>query len=122
MYEIRPAATQIRVSSVYMRTFDHRSRTQAYLARLLPSSRRHLTLPVASSTTAENYMRKTLAVIGTSLGLLLSYPVLSFAESPDAVIELSGGSVAAGVGWNWGTARLSSTASAIRLPSPASLW
>lgn len=67
-------------------------------------------------------MRKTLAVSGTSLGLLLSYPVLSFAESPDAVIELSGGSVAAGVGWNWGTARLSSTASAIRLPSPASLW
>ena len=47
-------------------------------------------------------MRKTLAVIGTSLGLLLSYPVLSFAESPDAVIELSGGSVAAGIGWHWG--------------------
>lgn len=47
-------------------------------------------------------MRKILAIIGACLGLLLSYPVASFAEEPDAVIELSGGSVAAGIGFSWG--------------------
>jgi hypothetical protein len=50
----------------------------------------------------ENHMRKILAVIGACLGLLLAHPALSFAEAPDAVIELSGGSVAAGIGFSWG--------------------
>lgn len=47
-------------------------------------------------------MRKILAVFGACLGLLLAHPVVSFAEAPDAVIELSGGSVAAGIGFSWG--------------------
>jgi hypothetical protein len=42
----------------------------------------------------ENPMRKMLTVVGTSLGLLLSQPIVSQAQTPDAVIELSGGSVA----------------------------
>jgi hypothetical protein len=50
----------------------------------------------------ENHMRKILAVIGACLGLLFAHPVPSFAEAPDAVIELSGGSVAAGIGFSWG--------------------
>jgi hypothetical protein len=53
-------------------------------------------------------MRKTLAVIGACFVLLLSYAGPSFAQSktPDAVIELSGGSVAAGVGYTWGSGTL----------------
>jgi hypothetical protein len=51
-------------------------------------------------------MRKTLTVIGTSLGLLLSRPVVSLAQTPDAAIELSGGSVAAGIGYSWGNGTL----------------
>lgn len=47
-------------------------------------------------------MRKTFAIIATCLGLLLAHPVVSFAQRPDAVIELSGGSVAAGIGYSWG--------------------
>jgi hypothetical protein len=47
-------------------------------------------------------MRNALTVIGTSLGLLLSNPVASLAQTPDAIIELSGGSVAAGIGYSWG--------------------
>jgi hypothetical protein len=47
-------------------------------------------------------MRNALTVIGTSLGLLLSNPVASVAQTPDAIIELSGGSVAAGIGYSWG--------------------
>jgi hypothetical protein len=47
-------------------------------------------------------MRKALTVVGTSLGLLLSKPVVSLAQTPDATIELSGGSVAAGIGYGWG--------------------
>jgi hypothetical protein len=47
-------------------------------------------------------MRNALTVIGPSLGLLLSSPVASLAQTPDAIIELSGGSVAAGIGYSWG--------------------
>jgi hypothetical protein len=47
-------------------------------------------------------MRKILAIVGTCLGLLLAHPVASFADAPDAVIELSGGSVAVGIGYSWG--------------------
>jgi hypothetical protein len=47
-------------------------------------------------------MRHALTVVGTSLGLLLSNPVASLAQTPDAIIELSGGSVAAGIGYSWG--------------------
>jgi hypothetical protein len=47
-------------------------------------------------------MRKTLAVLGTGLGLLLCQPASSSAQTPDATIELSGGSAAAGIGYTWG--------------------
>ena len=47
-------------------------------------------------------MRNALTVIGPSLGLLLSSPLASLAQTPDAIIELSGGSVAAGIGYSWG--------------------
>ena len=47
-------------------------------------------------------MRKALMMVATSLGLLLSKPVVSLAQTPDASIELSGGSVAAGIGYGWG--------------------
>lgn len=50
----------------------------------------------------ENHMRKILAIVGACLGLLLTHSVASFAEAPDAVIELSGGSVAIGIGYSWG--------------------
>jgi hypothetical protein len=53
-------------------------------------------------------MRKTLAVIGTCFVFMLSYVGLASAQSktPDAVIELSGGSVAAGIGFTWGSGTL----------------
>jgi len=51
-------------------------------------------------------MRKTLAIIATGLTLLLWPLVPSSADTPDAVIELSGGSVAAGVGFSWGSGTL----------------
>ena len=47
-------------------------------------------------------MCKTLAVLGTGLGLLLCHPAPSSAQTPDATIQMTGGSVAAGVGYTWG--------------------
>src|SRR5690348_17704250 len=47
-------------------------------------------------------MRKMLAILGAFLGLLVTHPAASFADAPDAVIELSGGSVAIGIGYSWG--------------------
>lgn len=40
--------------------------------------------------------------MGFGLALLVAQPVASSAQTPDGVIELSGGSVAAGIGYNWG--------------------
>ena len=51
-------------------------------------------------------MHKIVAALGLSLGLLLGQTACSSAETPDAVIELSGGSVAAGVGFSWGSGTL----------------
>ena len=51
-------------------------------------------------------MRRTLIALRAGLGLLLWYPVVASAEPPDAVIELSGGAVAAGVGYTWGDGTL----------------
>ena len=47
-------------------------------------------------------MRKFLTVSAIGLGLLLGQPVSTSAQTPDGVIELSGGSVAAGIGYSWG--------------------
>jgi hypothetical protein len=54
------------------------------------------------TTPLEDPMRKALMMVATSLGVLLSKPVVSLAQTPDASIELSGGSVAAGIGYGWG--------------------
>jgi hypothetical protein len=51
-------------------------------------------------------MRKTVAVLGLGLGLMLGHAVPASAQAPDAVIELSGGSVAAGIGYSWGSGTL----------------
>ena len=51
-------------------------------------------------------MRRTLAGLGLGFGLLLGHAAPTSAQTPDAVIELSGGSVAAGVGYRWGSGTL----------------
>ena len=51
-------------------------------------------------------MRKFLTVSAIGLGLLLGQPVSTSAQTPDGVIELSGGSVAAGIGYSWGNGTL----------------
>jgi hypothetical protein len=47
-------------------------------------------------------MRKLLTALVTGLGLLLGPVFPTSAQVPDGVIELSGGSVAAGIGFSWG--------------------
>jgi hypothetical protein len=49
-------------------------------------------------------MRKFLAAL--AIGLLLAQPGSASAQTPDGVIELSGGSVAAGIGYTWGSGTL----------------
>jgi hypothetical protein len=51
-------------------------------------------------------MKKLLTVPVLALCLLLAQLGLSSAQSPDAVIELSGGSVAIGIGYSWGSGTL----------------
>jgi hypothetical protein len=51
-------------------------------------------------------MRRFFALLGIGLGILLAQPVASSAQTPDGVIELSGGSVAAGIGFTWGAGTL----------------
>jgi hypothetical protein len=51
-------------------------------------------------------MKKLFAVPVLALCLLLAQLGLSSAQSPDAVIELSGGSVAIGIGYSWGSGTL----------------
>jgi hypothetical protein len=51
-------------------------------------------------------MRKFLATSAIGLGLLLTQPASPSAQTPDGVIELSGGSVSAGIGYSWGSGTL----------------
>jgi hypothetical protein len=51
-------------------------------------------------------MKKLLAVPVLALCLLLAQLGLSLAQSPDGIIELSGGSVAIGIGYSWGSGTL----------------
>jgi hypothetical protein len=51
-------------------------------------------------------MHRFLAVLAVGFGLLLFEPVPASAQAPDGVIELSGGSVAAGIGYTWGSGTL----------------
>jgi hypothetical protein len=51
-------------------------------------------------------MRKFITVSAIGLGLLLGQVLPTSADVPDGVIELSGGSVAAGIGFRWGSGTL----------------
>jgi hypothetical protein len=57
-------------------------------------------------TRIRNVMRKPLIVLAIGLGLLLGHILPTSAQVPDGVIELSGGSVAAGIGFSWGSGTL----------------
>ncbi|MFO0997913.1 MAG: hypothetical protein U1F33_14635 [Alphaproteobacteria bacterium] len=49
-------------------------------------------------------MRRLIACV--AFVLLAFLPAVSFAETPDGTIELSGGSVAIGIGYSWGEGKL----------------
>jgi hypothetical protein len=51
-------------------------------------------------------MRKWFTVLTLALGVMLAQPFAASAQAPDGVIELSGGSVAAGIGYSWGSGTL----------------
>jgi hypothetical protein len=51
-------------------------------------------------------MRRLLALLSVGVALLLANPPVSSAQVPDGVIELSGGSIAAGIGYSWGSGTL----------------
>jgi hypothetical protein len=51
-------------------------------------------------------MRKFFALLSVGVALLVANPPISSAQAPDGVIELSGGSVAAGIGYSWGSGTL----------------
>jgi hypothetical protein len=51
-------------------------------------------------------MRKYFTILTIGLGLLLGHILPTSAQVPDGVIELSGGSVAAGIGFSWGSGTL----------------
>jgi hypothetical protein len=51
-------------------------------------------------------MRKLLCSVSLGMGLLLLSPAPASAAVPDGTIELSGGKVAAGVGYSWGSGTL----------------
>jgi hypothetical protein len=54
----------------------------------------------------DNIMRKFSALLVIGLAMLLASPTVSTAQAPDGVIELSGGAVAAGIGYSWGNGTL----------------
>src|ERR1700752_3093014 len=51
-------------------------------------------------------MRKFFILLSAGVALLFANPLVSSAQVPDGVIELSGGSVAAGIGYSWGSGTL----------------
>src|SRR5271165_5609584 len=51
-------------------------------------------------------MRKLFTILAMGLGLLLTQPPAASAQPADGIIELSGGAVAAGVGFSWGSGSL----------------
>ena len=59
-------------------------------------------------------MRRFFALLSVGVALLLANPPVSSAQVPDGVIELSGGSVSAGIGYSWGSGTLIFQASAMR--------
>jgi hypothetical protein len=65
-----------------------------------------VTPPNSALARIRNVMRKPLIVLAIGLGLLLGHILPTSAQVPDGVIELSGGSVAAGIGFSWGSGTL----------------
>jgi hypothetical protein len=53
-----------------------------------------------------NIMRKFVTTLAMGFGLLVAQALPVSAQVPDGVIELSGGSVAAGIGFSWGSGTL----------------
>ncbi len=51
-------------------------------------------------------MRKFFALLSVGAALLFASVPVSSAQVPDGVIELSGGSVSAGIGYSWGSGTL----------------
>ena len=51
-------------------------------------------------------MRKFFALLSVGVALLFANPPVSSAQVPDGVIELSGGSISAGIGYSWGSGTL----------------
>jgi len=51
-------------------------------------------------------MRTAIATVGLGLTILLSQSTPSSALAPDAIVEFDGGSVAAGIGFSWGSGTL----------------
>ena len=51
-------------------------------------------------------MRKFACLLFVGLGLLLGQPAPAAAATPDGAIELSGGKIAAGIGYSWGSGTL----------------
>src|SRR5271167_450522 len=51
-------------------------------------------------------MRKLFTVLTMGLGLSLVQALPTLAQVPDGVIELSGGSISAGIGYSWGSGTL----------------
>jgi hypothetical protein len=51
-------------------------------------------------------MRRFFTMLAVGLGLSLVQAFPTSAQVPDGVIELSGGSVAAGIGFSWGSGTL----------------
>jgi hypothetical protein len=53
-----------------------------------------------------NIMRTFVTALAMGFGLLVAQALPVSAQVPDGVIELSGGSVAAGIGFSWGSGTL----------------
>ena len=45
-------------------------------------------------------------IVGLALGMLMLLPAKAQNQAPDGTIELSGGSVAVGIGYTWGSGKL----------------
>ena len=63
-------------------------------------------LSIKKSRLLGTLTRKLLCSVSLGMGLLLLSPAPASAAAPDGTIELSGGKVAAGVGYSWGNGTL----------------
>jgi hypothetical protein len=63
------------------------------------------TLADKTDDNGDKMMRRFFAAL-IGLGVLLGQPIASLAQTPTGIIELSGGAVAAGIGYTWGSGTL----------------